>query len=181
MNTGTHDVIYDISAVSFNWWPAIFAFGFAAIALAWGLFPTKEIHQSQARAFAPAFFGLVIGGISVFQFWTFLHLREQKRTHDFSIVEGLVEEYEAAPIGRHGDDHFAVAGRSFAVGHRAWSAGYAGTVAGGAPDLYHRCVRIEFTDNGDILWLGVAEPSGALECPIAERPEIGSGLVEQPA
>ncbi|MEJ0060252.1 MAG: hypothetical protein WDM79_12035 [Terricaulis sp.] len=165
MNIGDYQVIYDISTASYEWWPAVICFSLAAISLPWAFLPRRKNHLSKdGQAFASACIFLILGGLWVFKYALFLHAQDQKRSNDFSVVEGFVDDYQYAAFASHEPDHFIVAGHSFTVGPPMISVGYGRTSADGAPRLLNRCVRIEYTDRGAILWLGIAEPNDDFAC-----------------
>lgn len=92
-----------------------------------------------------------------FNYYKLQDLRERYLAGQYSIVEGNVANFASGHGQRFdvGDRHFIVEEYSSNVGFH------------GAGNISGRCVRILFTEDGDILWLG--ERPGLRTCPIASE------------
>lgn len=155
MDSQTTVIVFDISQTSFsNWAPSLFGLVFVIIGIA------VFVNSTEARTRVLALVGMTFAlSIAVVGQWgtltEFNRLQSQYAHAHYETVQGIVVDFEPASGAGNSPERFAVDGVRFELHAPMSTAAYHQTSRSGGPNLSGRCVRIAYTDEKQILWLGI--------------------------
>jgi len=158
MQADGYFVVFDISQTFYTGW--VFGF-FPLIITAAGLAGALWFNTAWKRWIGFASLG-VAGALTAAILWSQWSLNDRLqsafRDGRFSVVEGPVRNFVRDYATGKSPQTFEVQGHYFEVwGPTRITPAFRETVGAGGPDLRGRCVRIAFTDQEEILWLGMRQ------------------------
>lgn len=161
-----YSVIFDISNTRFSDWSfAIIGGVFLTIGVL--IFVGGATLRTKVLAVIGAAFAVTAASVGQLSLLSeYRNLRAAYARGDYLVVEGRVLQFDPGSGAGNMPERFVVGGRAFEVSAPMRTAAYHKTVHTGGPNLSDRCVRIAFTPENSILWLGVARVGCAGE-PIA--------------
>lgn len=146
--------IFDISQTSFSdWSPSVFGVIFLVI----GVVVLANSSKATTRMFAGVglAFAMAVAGVGQLSLLSeFDRLQTQYSRGDYETVEGFVAAFEPASGAGNVPERFEVNGVRFELHAPLRTAAYHQTSRSGGPNLSRRCVRIAYTAQRQILWLG---------------------------
>ena len=149
-----YQVVFDIQQNWYTgWW--ISAIGIAIIALPIIVFYART-SMSKRMQFGPVVFGMLILGLGMMNFFSFIALRSAARNGNYEVVEGPVKQFVPGPFqGRKHPESFVVNNYRFSYEDNYSALGFSQTRKLGGPIKEGLQVRIAHVE-GTIIKLEIA-------------------------
>lgn len=178
MDSNGYDVVFDIARQPFSGW---FVGVFGSIFVLIGVGLTLGGENLRTKVFG-ALFILISAVVSVAAVWSlwaeYDRYQSVYRNGQYFVVEGRVRDFVEAPVGDHGPQTFVVSGHRFEIWQAEHTSAFHETTRAGGPHLAGRCIRAAFTEENEIIWLGVRR-LGCTPTPPVPRQNAMSDDVER--
>ena len=155
MNDNGCHRLFDISAVSYDGWPALLI-GVAVIAI--GILAALRVRSYGLARWMLLAFGIAWTAIEIASLASFKSLQARVRRGEYESIRGAIAEYHALPPGRKGNEWFVVNGHRFEFGDASLDPGYRKTRRAGGVLKAGDVVQIAYS-NDVILQLDLCEPA----------------------
>ena len=167
MDSGNYDVVFNLAQEPYRGWVGA---AFPLLGVAFGLVAFVKGERTSTKA-AGIFVLIVASALTIVaQLGSWQQYQRLQRSFEeglFSDVEGMVDDFQRDPDDPYDSDIFHVGGHRFEIVGPTMTAAYHRNQNSGGVNLNHRCVRVFFTDRGEIIWLGIrksgCEPMEALQ------------------